>query len=263
MWASRQLWTALLMCLNVVIAMPLCALAFARPSFDADLVNVQKGTVYDSFKHELPTLLVQDDFGHIVPRMAADLTQYWRKYAADHARVHRHAITRTLHSLGAGTDDLSLIHQRANGAQLYLGAYPHADTLQKYGITHVLSIVNHPDKPHWNLDNVHTQWLHLDDSEQENMLEELGAATKWIRAAAEVPNARILVHCHMGISRSATVVIAYMMRYYGMTREVALRHVRTRRPIVNPNKGFYAQLSAWQARLASPAPFVPYLCAMK
>mmetsp|Transcript_16710 Transcript_16710/g.2726 ORF Transcript_16710/g.2726 Transcript_16710/m.2726 type:complete len:138 (+) Transcript_16710:76-489(+) len=48
----------------------------------------------------------------------------------------------------------------------------------------------------------------------------------------------ILVHCFAGVSRSATIVIAYLMRYKGMVLRDAILHVRSRRPWINPNPGF-------------------------
>lgn len=55
----------------------------------------------------------------------------------------------------------------------------------------------------------------------------------------------VLVHCRMGISRSATVVIAYMMRKCRISLDRALRRVKDERRIVNPNKNFLEQLRVW------------------
>ncbi|KAM3146938.1 hypothetical protein pb186bvf_001092 [Paramecium bursaria] len=52
----------------------------------------------------------------------------------------------------------------------------------------------------------------------------------------------VVVHCAMGMSRSATIVIAYMMRKYHMRIFQAYKHVKLRRPVVNPNEGFVQQL---------------------
>lgn len=60
---------------------------------------------------------------------------------------------------------------------------------------------------------------------------------------------RTLVHCHQGVSRSATVVIAYMMATYNMNVDSALRAVRAARGIAAPNAGFLCQLIAWDGRL--------------
>jgi diacylglycerol kinase (ATP) len=56
---------------------------------------------------------------------------------------------------------------------------------------------------------------------------------------------RVLVHCQMGISRSASGVIAYLLRYQNQrfkTYEQALEHVRQLRPVVRPNRHFEAVL---------------------
>ena len=55
----------------------------------------------------------------------------------------------------------------------------------------------------------------------------------------------ILVHCHKGISRSASFVIAYLMRKNQFTFEEALAHVQSCRSIVSPNSSFIKQLSEY------------------
>lgn len=59
----------------------------------------------------------------------------------------------------------------------------------------------------------------------------------------------MLVHCKMGVSRSASTVIAYAMKEYQWTLEQAYRHVQERRPIVHPNPGFMKQLEFYQGIL--------------
>jgi hypothetical protein len=49
-----------------------------------------------------------------------------------------------------------------------------------------------------------------------------------------------------GISRSTTLLIAYLVRYRGMTSDDCLKHVRSRRSIVNPNPGFWNQLKQYE-----------------
>lgn len=49
------------------------------------------------------------------------------------------------------------------------------------------------------------------------------------------------VHCHQGISRSATIVLAFLMLKRGMTLVDALKTVRDNRA-VHPNDGFVKQL---------------------
>ena len=51
-----------------------------------------------------------------------------------------------------------------------------------------------------------------------------------------------LIHCREGRSRSATILIAYIMKYYNKTYDDAIEYVRTKRPVVKPNPGFERQL---------------------
>lgn len=62
---------------------------------------------------------------------------------------------------------------------------------------------------------------------------------------------RVLVHCKMGVSRSAATVIAYAMKQYGWSLEQALRHVQELRPIARPNPGFLRQLQTYQGILTA------------
>jgi hypothetical protein len=49
---------------------------------------------------------------------------------------------------------------------------------------------------------------------------------------------RVLVHCHAGVSRSATAAVWYLVRYEGLTWEEAFNKVRAARPGVFPNPRF-------------------------
>ncbi len=53
----------------------------------------------------------------------------------------------------------------------------------------------------------------------------------------------------MGMSRSATVVCAYLVATARMTPQEALTAVRAKRAIVNPNVGFLEQLDEYDKQL--------------
>nr|XP_018891001.2 dual specificity protein phosphatase 13 isoform X2 [Gorilla gorilla gorilla] len=71
---------------------------------------------------------------------------------------------------------------------------------------------------------------------------------RYIRAALSVPQGRVLVHCAMGVSRSATLVLAFLMIYENMTLVEAIQMVQAHRNIC-PNSGFLRQLQVLDNRL--------------
>lgn len=60
---------------------------------------------------------------------------------------------------------------------------------------------------------------------------------------------QVLVNCYAGVSRSATIVIGYLMYKNKMNVQDALSFVRQKRPIINPNYGFVCQLYNLQEEL--------------
>ncbi|KAJ8397237.1 hypothetical protein AAFF_G00440710 [Aldrovandia affinis] len=58
-----------------------------------------------------------------------------------------------------------------------------------------------------------------------------------------------LVHCAAGMSRSPALVMAYLMRYKGVTLRQAHDWVRDCRPFIRPNAGFWRQLLDYEKNL--------------
>ncbi|CAG7556917.1 unnamed protein product [Fusarium equiseti] len=56
----------------------------------------------------------------------------------------------------------------------------------------------------------------------------------------------VLIHCRMGMSRSAAVAVAYLMRQKQESLDVILPQVKTKRH-VSPRENFIDQLDIWQA----------------
>ena len=67
--------------------------------------------------------------------------------------------------------------------------------------------------------------IKLTDTEESNIKDEIPAAIDFIHENIELGN-KILVHCFAGKSRSASVVIAYLMKYNDMNLGQALHYVR-------------------------------------
>jgi protein-tyrosine phosphatase len=64
----------------------------------------------------------------------------------------------------------------------------------------------------------------ISDDPAENIRCFFESASSFI--ASELPKTHVLVHCKAGVSRSASIVAAFLIRYRSMTLEKALEHLR-------------------------------------
>ena len=55
-------------------------------------------------------------------------------------------------------------------------------------------------------------------------------------------NENVYIHCIAGISRSATIICAYLIWKYNMTVDESINKIKQSRNIINPNKYFREQL---------------------
>ncbi|KAG1730817.1 uncharacterized protein EDB91DRAFT_1059141 [Suillus paluster] len=83
--------------------------------------------------------------------------------------------------------------------------------------------------------------INVDDSANEDVLVHFLPSISFIQN--ELDKGRgVLVHCGAGISRSATIVAAYLMYSLQLDPASAVDMIRKVRPIVEPNEGFMEQL---------------------
>lgn len=75
------------------------------------------------------------------------------------------------------------------------------------------------------------------DMPQQNLMTTFGSAIEFIIQARK-KGGTVLVHCYAGISRSATIVIAYLMSDQGMSLPNAFKLVKGKRIVAFPNPGF-------------------------
>ncbi|XP_077571415.1 dual specificity protein phosphatase 18-like [Stigmatopora nigra] len=60
---------------------------------------------------------------------------------------------------------------------------------------------------------------------------------------------RTLVHCHAGVSRSAALCMAFLIKHHGASLVEAHAKVKICRPMARPNNGFWKQLIQYEADL--------------
>ena len=123
--------------------------------------------------------------------------------------------------------------------KIYLGneeAQKKKAVLKALGVTHILVIGRGLYQLHKN--DFTYENFEIDDCIEENIGQFFDQAFDFIEAA----DGRVFVHCGAGISRSGSIVIAYIMRKEGKSYEEAVSFVRERRSSVKPNDGFVKQL---------------------
>ncbi|KAJ0171128.1 hypothetical protein K1T71_013327 [Dendrolimus kikuchii] len=119
------------------------------------------------------------------------------------------------------------------------------DILRRLNITHVLTVeARRLPKSTFEGTNISTLYIRAYDTPHTNLLPYFPMANAFIEEGMQAGN--VLVHCHFGVSRSATIVIAYIMEKYKLTFEQAFLYVRQRRKFINPNPGFVNQLKEFQ-----------------
>ena len=128
--------------------------------------------------------------------------------------------------------------------------------LSKYNIDCVLNVSNRATDMNHNKYKLHSHLvIEINDvprASQQMLSEVLPKAMRYLDTFIhpEAPShKRVLVHCAAGISRSATIVIAWLMKTYGINRNKAILFVRARRSIISPNDGFIAILGEWERYL--------------
>jgi atypical dual specificity phosphatase len=126
-------------------------------------------------------------------------------------------------------------------------------TLERLRITHVVSVVFQEDEDTWP-SNIKRLSLPIKDTRLSDMSRYFDRSVEWIKNAMdEDENANVIVHCVCGISRSPTIVIAYLMATQGMSLSDSLSHVKEKRVISRPNGGFMDQLEEYEEELKGRA----------
>lgn len=131
---------------------------------------------------------------------------------------------------------------------LYLSGCPalSASRLQALGITCAVNCIK--GVKHQFPDHIEYITVPIDDEESVNLSPYFDKVFSTI-ARHRQANGRVLVYCGLGISRSATFVIAYFLTHYNMPLIDAYKLVQKRRNIICPNVGFFKQLIEMEYKL--------------
>ncbi|XP_013742329.1 protein-tyrosine-phosphatase MKP1 [Brassica napus] len=121
------------------------------------------------------------------------------------------------------------------------------DILKSNGITHILNCVGFICPEYFKSDFCYRS-LWLRDSPSEDITSILYDVFDYFEDVRE-QKGRIFVHCCQGVSRSTSLVIAYLMWREGQSFDDAFHYVKSARGIADPNMGFACQLLQCQKRV--------------
>uniref|UniRef100_A0A8C9Y3A5 protein-serine/threonine phosphatase n=1 Tax=Sander lucioperca TaxID=283035 RepID=A0A8C9Y3A5_SANLU len=120
------------------------------------------------------------------------------------------------------------------------------EELQNSGVQYILNVTREIDNFFPGVFEYHN--IRVYDEEATDLLAYWNDTYKFISRAKKA-GSKCLVHCKMGISRSAATVIAYAMKEHGWDLKKALDYVKERRAVTKPNPSFMRQLEEYQGIL--------------
>jgi protein-tyrosine phosphatase len=121
------------------------------------------------------------------------------------------------------------------------------EEMKKKGITHILSVFNgafalYPE-------NFTYKIIHINDDPWVDIGKCIDESNAFIDEALINPSNKIMIHCKQGVSRSVTLLLAYLLYKLNVTKPIPLHdvdkvisdvlvYVQERRSVACPNKGF-------------------------
>ncbi|XP_038143174.1 dual specificity protein phosphatase 26-like [Cyprinodon tularosa] len=130
--------------------------------------------------------------------------------------------------------------------RLYIGDQLSAENqadLSKHRFTHVLNAAHSKRRGQPGIYEglkINYMGIEAHDSCNYDMSTNFQAAADFIHRGLNA-GGKVLVHCHVGVSRSATLVLAYLMLKQKLTLVEAICAVKDNRGVI-PNRGFLRQL---------------------
>eukprot|EP00043_Microstomoeca_roanoka_P008078 m.77937 g.77937 ORF g.77937 m.77937 type:complete len:244 (-) comp14090_c0_seq1:65-796(-) len=204
---------------------------------------------------------VASKFGDIPAEYSADFDAFCkvitRETSAEELQASKEAFAKVLDALAVTNSILDLSPAakscpRLSGAILvvpgiYIGSLATAKDkklLTETGITHIVSCLQDTPFP----DDFKYMHFAARDTEEQDISQFFDSTYQFINDALAAKG-KVLVHCRAGVSRSPTIILAYLLRRLRIPLSNALSFLRLVRPTVSPNPGFLRQLRALEGQL--------------
>lgn len=177
-----------------------------------------------------------------------------------HLCVHsQHKSPSALSSWDPQVDHHNPVYEQGDPVEIltyvYLGSAFHAAnqrTLDRLKITALLNVSrNCPNLS--ELGNLHYKCIPVEDSGNADISSWFHEAIEYIDQVKS-SGGKVLIHCHAGISRSATICLAYLMTTKRIRLDEAYEYVKKRRSVISPNLNFMGQLLKYESQLGFYSP---------
>jgi protein-tyrosine phosphatase len=120
------------------------------------------------------------------------------------------------------------------------------ERLRRRGITHIINCTM--EVPCLKMPDIECTQIKVGDLPGARLCVHFDRAADIIHRVRQ-KGGRILVHCMAGVSRSATLCIVYLMKYQRMSLRESYNYVKSKRPIIRPNPGFFRQMIDYEKSL--------------
>lgn len=138
-----------------------------------------------------------------------------------------------------------------------LASATNIDAMKEQGITHIVSVFNGSYEMY---DDFKYKIVHINDDPWVDIGSYFNETNEFIDAALSQPSTRVMIHCQKGVSRSVTLLMAYILFKRNQidliecdeiddTIDMILADVKNHRPIADPNEGFINSLRTYVRRL--------------
>jgi len=134
-------------------------------------------------------------------------------------------------------------------SQLFIGSFDdvmNEDGLRDYGITHIISLIG-PQHLIKGMRHGHCPMNDFGRTDLKGVLKQLCPLIE----ESQLPDQALFIHCMSGQNRSATLMLAILMKMKGKKLYEAYKLLKNMRPIVQINRGYAKQLLNMELELFS------------
>ncbi|RWS18609.1 dual specificity protein phosphatase 14-like protein, partial [Leptotrombidium deliense] len=120
-----------------------------------------------------------------------------------------------------------------------------AINLEKYRIEQIFDFAKEFE---YKIDSIAHKKFNFEDSKSSDLLSAFDNVSDEIKSLTSHGH-NVVVHCFSGVSRSAAMALAYLMKYERLSLKNAFYKIAEKRAIVRPNNSFFEQLIEYEKRL--------------